>query len=193
MSDIEHLLKDYLITLDQCPKGDEEKVESDKDIIDLNTHLTCGDNWKIFFDQSFDTSQLKVVFNTLQEDERVKIFKFGITCIISFIRCNFTGPELEKETEDYLKREQFTSIPFNKLLSVNNEEINVNTKFPALLVTSKVIFEWCIINNVINNWWYWRSILIHQAILEELSPTLLSDADRLYKHFQVNVGLKGKF
>ncbi|KAG5890129.1 hypothetical protein JTB14_027796 [Gonioctena quinquepunctata] len=91
----------------------------------------------------------------------------------------------------YNERNIFTTVEFSKLLSVNNEDININTKFSSLLVVSKFIFEWCGINNNINNWWYWRSILIHQEILEELSPTLLSDADRLYKNFQVDPNLNG--
>ncbi|KAJ8981395.1 hypothetical protein NQ317_002589 [Molorchus minor] len=191
MSDIGKLLSDYLITFDNLSKDGEKKVEEEKNQWDLNSLIVCEENWKIFITASFESNQLKAHFATKPEEERAKIFKFGVACIICFVRCNFTGPDFDKETEEFLNQEKFTSMTFNKLLSVNNEDININTKFPVLLVTAKYIFEGCSINSMVNNWWYWRSILIHQQILDELSPTLLSDADRLYKHFQVNFNLKG--
>ncbi|XP_023018617.2 tetratricopeptide repeat protein 27 [Leptinotarsa decemlineata] len=189
MVDIKSSLSDYLLVTKKLSGSENE--EKNKDVWDLYCCVACEDNWKIFFDQSFDKSQLKIHFSSLTEDERIKIFKFGISCIICFVQINFTGPDFSNTVEDFLKKDIFEPFSFHKLLSVNNEDINVNTKSPSLLVVSKLIFECCPVDNNINNWWYWRSILIHQQILDELSPTLRSDADRLYKHFQVDPKING--
>ncbi|CAG9829167.1 unnamed protein product [Diabrotica balteata] len=189
MADIEKALYDFLLVTRQKPKADEEKLQNGTDLEDLNIYLVSDDNWKIFFDRSFDVEQLKTHFSTLQENDRINCLKFGISCILNFVQCNFTGPDLSKEIKDYLSKDTYDTLNFAKLLSVNNEDININTRYPALLVTAKIIFEHCAVDNMINNWWYWRSILVHQEILEELSPSLLSDADRLYKHFQINPDL----
>ncbi|KAL1517088.1 hypothetical protein ABEB36_000897 [Hypothenemus hampei] len=109
--------------------------------------------------------------------------------MITFTQANFTGPALSEKVEKFLKKEMFQAHDFNKMLSYSNEEINVQTEFPQLLVTAKIIFEWCILNSIINIWWYWRALYLHQQILDELSPSLLSDADRLYKLLQVNFNL----
>lgn len=195
MADIEKLLYEYLLLIKptEVSKDSGENQENNVEQWDIHNCFVCEDNWKIFKELSFDVVQLKAHFNLQSEEERAKIFKLGVACLITFIRCNSTGPSLEKDIEDFLKSDVFSDVSFKKLLSVNNEEININCQFPALLLTAKIIFEWCLINNIINNWWYWRSILIHQEILDELSPTLLSDADRLYRQFQPHINFKGMF
>ncbi|CAH1155646.1 unnamed protein product [Phaedon cochleariae] len=180
MSELEMTLQDYFLVFDNSAAYQDEFKEN----WSFTSCISCEESWKMFFEQSFDSSLLKIHFSTLPEEIRIKVLKFGISCIICFVQCNFTGPNLDKKIEDFLNGEAFLSIPFTRRLSMNNEDINVNTKFPALLVTAKIIFELCVVDNNINNWWYWRSILIHQEILDELSPTLLSDADRIYKYFQ---------
>lgn len=191
MSDIETLLKDFLIIPDQLPKNNKEYLESEKYYENLDTCLRTDENWNLFFQNNFNVNEVKKKIDSYSEEERIKIFKFGIGCFIQFVHCNFTGPGLEKQTEEYLTCERFTKIPFNHHLAVNNEEINVNTKHPALLFIAKIIFEHCLVHDILNNWWNWRSILIHQEILDDLSPTLLSDADRLYKLLQHNLSLEG--
>lgn len=195
MGDIENTLYEYLLVVKQPSKINTENLENGADNEDFNVYLTSEENWKVFLDildNSFDSVQLKTHFNNLEENERIKVLKFGVACIVSFVQCNFTGPNLPKEVEDMLNKDTHNKINFSKLLAVNNEDINVNTRYPILLVTAKIIFEYCNVDNLINNWWYWRSILVHQEILEELSPSLLSDADRLYKHFQLIPDLNGK-
>ncbi|CAH1115390.1 unnamed protein product [Psylliodes chrysocephalus] len=194
MGDIENTLYEYLLVVKQPSKINTENLENGADNEDFNVYLTSEENWKVFLDildNSFDSVQLKTHFNNLEENERIKVLKFGVACIVSFVQCNFTGPNLPKEVEDMLNKDTHNKINFSKLLAVNNEDINVNTRYPILLVTAKIIFEYCNVDNLINNWWYWRSILVHQEILEELSPSLLSDADRLYKHFQLIPDLNG--
>lgn len=116
-----------------------------------------------------------------------------MACLITFTQANFTGPHPSEKVVHFMKSELFQGQDFNKMLSYNTEEINCKTQCPQLLVTAKIIFEWCIVNSVVNIWWYWRALYLHQQVLDELSPALLSDADRLYKLLQVNCSLKGKF
>lgn len=191
MSHMESILKEYLIIPDYLLPTDTEYLKNEEDYGSLETCL-ANESWNVFFDCNFEISELKKKFDGYTEQQKVKMLKFGVGCFIQFVLCNFTGPDIDGLREQYLKTDRFQKIPFSKHLSVNNEEINANTKSPALLFTSKMIFEWCIVNNVINNWWHWRSILIHQEILDELSPTLLSEADRLYKLFQGNLNLPGR-
>lgn len=86
----------------------------------------------------------------------------------------------------------FTKVDFKKLLSLNNEDINVNAEYPQLLTAAKLIFQNCIFNETLNLWWTWRTIIIHQQILDELSPTLLSTADRLRKDIN-KLALEGTY
>lgn len=189
--DIESLLKDFFIFPDQFQSKHIEFLASENDHESLDACLRTDENWNLFFENNFDSAELKKKFDTFSEEERINFLKFGISCFLQFVNCNFTGPGAMKETEEYLGHEKFSKYPFGMMLSVNNEEINVNTEYPALLLTSKMIFEWCFVNQIVNNWWLWRAILIHQEIFDELSPALLSDADRIHKLIQLNSDLKG--
>ncbi|CAG9862170.1 unnamed protein product [Phyllotreta striolata] len=187
MEIIENKLQEFLLIARKSQENDGGKTRTE----DFNALLTSDSNWKIFTDRSFDIGQLKTYFNNLEGDERFAVLKFGVACMVGFVQCNFTGPDITREIEECLNKEALNKIDFSKLLSVNNEDVNVNTKFPILLVTAKIVFEHCRADSMINDWWCWRSILIHQKILEERSPSLLSDADRLYKQFQISLDLSG--
>ncbi|RZB40455.1 tetratricopeptide repeat protein 27, partial [Asbolus verrucosus] len=117
-------------------------------------------------------------------EEREEYFNFGIACFTYFLQANFTGPQLPKVIDEFLNGDKFSNIDFATRLSMNNEDINVNTKYPVLLVVSEIIFDCCVINRIVNLWWCCRALMVHQDILDELSPTLLSNADRLYKLIQ---------
>jgi tetratricopeptide (TPR) repeat protein len=146
--------------------------------------ITQEKYWNEIFDLSWDNVLLKEFFNSKNNEEREECFKFGIACFMCFVQCNFTGPVIPKTVNDFLQGDKFTNNYFANRLSMNNEDINVNTKHPALLVVSEIIFDGCIIRDIVNLWWCCRALMVHQDILEELSPTLLSNADRLYKLIQ---------
>nr|CAH7741530.1 unnamed protein product [Callosobruchus chinensis] len=177
------LLQEYLLYSDGCPQEDPPENKTSWPW-NMNEYLTSEENWKIFNDASFHPAQLTARFEALDEKEMIKIFKFGISCLVNFVQCNFTGPELDKEVENYLTKEKFPSIDFSKSLSVGNEEINVNTKHPELLYTGKLVIELVKVHPIANLWWYWRVILIHQQVLDDLSPALLTMADAINKPFQ---------
>lgn len=105
-------------------------------------------------------------------------------CISTFVQQNFTGPKLPQDLCDFLESSLFADTDFRQLLTVNNEEINVNTDYPALLVAARCVFQNCDFNNLLNLWWCWRCLIIHQKILDDLSPSLLSQADRLLKEME---------
>lgn len=143
--------------------------------------ITCPDNWKALLDADFDETKLKAVFRDLEEEKRTHYFNFAIVCITHFVQRNFTGPGFRQEIGEFLSSELFAGVNFSKLLAVNNEDINVNTEFPQLLVAAKAVFNCCHVDYTLNLWWTWRATYIHQHILDELSPSLLSQADRIEK------------
>lgn len=143
--------------------------------------VTNDELWSKLMELSFEENQLKLYFEDLDIEQTERYFSFGVACIVCFVQKNFTGPDLPKHVEDFFSSSTFAKVDFNKLLSLNNEDINVNAEYPQLLTAAKVIFQTCIFNETLNLWWTWRSIIIHQQILDELSPTLLSTADRLRK------------
>lgn len=190
MSDLESLLKNFFIISDQLPNFNKDLEY--KDDLSLHADLKKDKNWDLFFSTNFSNVGLQKKFESFSEEERRKIFTFGITCFVQFVNCNFTGPGLHEEIVQYLTHDKFSKIPFIKHLSVHHEEVNINIKFPALLVTAKLIFEHCLVDVIVNNWWLWRSTLIHQEILDELSPNILSEADNIYKLLYTDSNLIGR-
>lgn len=177
MSVSDDFLKYYLIDFENSVNTEEL---NSREI--ANTDLvTSHDNWKPLIEADFNETKLKTFFNDLEEKKQTHYFRFGVACICHFIQRNFTGPTFRQEIGDFLASELFEGVNFAKLLAVNNEEINVNTEFPQLLVAAKVVFNCCQVDYTLNLWWTWRAIYIHQHVLEELSPSLLSQADRIEK------------
>lgn len=189
MSLSDDLLKYYLVDFENITDSNSESA------IDLSTWtglVTNADNWEKILYLSLDETQLKAYFETLDEDNRKHYFTFGIACLIFFIQRNFTGPDFGKDVAEFLKSDLFSTIDFVKVLALNSEDINVNTEYPQLLAVARVIFHTCNFNETLNLWWMWRVTIIHQQILDELSPTLLSIADRLCKDINKLI-LNGKY
>ncbi|CAG9761471.1 unnamed protein product [Ceutorhynchus assimilis] len=193
MEDLVGLLQEYLLIPKNVSENERDSARDSlrKTFEDLENLLLDEETWKIFLEDQYDITNLKTKLNSKNDQERSEIFRFGMSCLITFTQANFTGPHPCEKVNNFLSKEIFQSQDFNKMLSYNNEEINCKTEFPQLLVTAKIIFEWCIVNSIVNIWWYWRALYLHQQVLDELSPSLLSDADRLYKLLQVNFNLKG--
>lgn len=192
MGDLLTLLQDYLLVPSKVGENerDSSREALKKSFENLENYLLEENTWKIFLDAQYDVTNLKTKLNSKNDQERAEIFRFGMACLITFTQANFTGPDPNEKIQNFLEKDLFKSQDFMKMLSYNNEEINCKTEFPQLLVTAKIIFEWCIVNSIVNIWWYWRALYLHQQILDELSPSLLSDADRLYKLLQVNFTLR---
>lgn len=188
MSISEDLLNYYLTDFENCV--DTDKLEPLKKAgSDL---VTCADNWKEIVGAGFDEYQLKTYFENQDDEKRLHYFTFGIACLTHFVQRNFTGPDFPHDIGEFLSSDLFTGTDFTKLLAVNSEDINVNTEFPQLLAAAKVIFSSCHFNEILNLWWTWRATIIHQQVLDEPSPTLLSTADRLRKEIY-KLPLSGRF
>lgn len=187
MSLTAEFLNYYLTDFENCV--DTEKLELLKTA--GSELVTCSDNWKDLIELNFDETKLKVFFKELDEEKRTHYFTFGVACITHFVQKNFTGPNFEAEIGKFLSSELFAQVEFAKLLTVNNEDINLNTEFPQLLVAAKAVFNCCHFNEAVNLWWNWRATLVHQQVLDELSPALLSSADRLEKEL-IKLPLTGK-
>ncbi|XP_018336126.1 tetratricopeptide repeat protein 27 [Agrilus planipennis] len=186
----EDILEHYLVDLENCKDIDElQECDFPKKPI-CKELIICAEFWSKLIDLNFEDGPLKNYFDDLSEDHRRQYFTFGVACMINFVQANFTGPKLPGFMEDFFVTSMFRDIDFSKMLALNNEEINNNTKIPALLVAAKVIFKNCHFNTLLNNWWSWRTFLIHQQILEDLSPSLLYETDKLYKELE-NANLKG--
>ncbi|KAF7272418.1 tetratricopeptide repeat protein 27 [Rhynchophorus ferrugineus] len=192
MCDLVNLLQEYQLIPRKVEENERESARENikRNFKDLENYLLDEKTWNIFLDVQYDVTNLKIKLNSKTDQERAEIFKFGIACLVAFTQVNFTKPDPSEKVRKFLKKDIFKPQDFSKMLSYNNEEINSLTEFPQLLVTAKIIFEWCIVNSVVNIWWYWRALYLHQQCLEELSPSLLSDADRLYKLLQINPTLK---
>lgn len=191
MSDIQKLLEDFLIIIPELPVTKEQFLKSSYTFLD--TCLLIDETWDLFFQNNFNGDKLQKVFVTLSEDERTRIFKFGIACFLHFINCNFTGPGLESQIQEYLTLDKFSEVPFVQYLSTLNESLNVNTKHPALLHTAKIVFEHCIVNDFINNWWSWRAIIIYMNVMDELTTTTQVQTQKLYKALHLNLLANGKY
>lgn len=110
------------------------------------------------------------------EDE--EIFCMGLACFLSFIRVNFTGPSLPSNLVTILKNYELTDV--EKVLTVDSEEINSNVLHLELFILSKYIFQYCKLrNNYITEWWCLRNVMIHQILLDDVTPTLFSTAEAL--------------
>lgn len=174
----EQLLQHYLVDFENYIIDEQE----DPNFTNVWTNsVTNGELWSKLIELSFEENQLKLYFEDLDIEQKEKYFSFGVACIVCFVQKNFTGPDFPKQVEDFLSSSTFTKVDFVKLLSLNNEDINVNAEYPQLLTAAKLIFQTCIFNETLNLWWTWRTIIVHQQILDEFSPTLLSTADRLRK------------
>ncbi|KAK5642026.1 hypothetical protein RI129_008193 [Pyrocoelia pectoralis] len=172
-------LKEYLFDFDNSHIKNTPYLNKEK----LNRELIFTESyWNTIYCNLGE--QLDSFFKTLNEEERGLYFKFGVECILNFIQANFTGPELTHCFSEFFHATLWTNFDCKTHLSVDDEEINVNTKHPALLSVALIIFKHCKFDTVLNLWWYWRALIVHQQILDELSPKLLDEADRLHKELQ---------
>ncbi|XP_065160875.1 tetratricopeptide repeat protein 27 [Atheta coriaria] len=158
----------------------ENDVEITEDMLPFKINVTKKYFWVFLNALSFQEEDLQIVFRSLSAEETLDNFHFAISCLTTFVQVNFTGPDLDEETATFLKN-TVNDDKCRRMLAMNNEDCNVNVKFPSLLVAAQVIFKNCRSKSFAKLWWMWRTILVHQKILDELSPTLLSAAEALQK------------
>ncbi|KAB0796138.1 hypothetical protein PPYR_10199 [Photinus pyralis] len=164
-------LKEFLFDFDNdSPFSKNEK---------LNQELIFTESlWKNL-QHNFQHETLEGFFKGLPEEERELYFKFGIECILNFIQINFTGPTIVQQLDEFLNK-TCADFDYKSRLSVDNEDINVNTKHAVLLCAASAIFKHCEYTSL-NCWWQWRALMIHQQILDDLSPKLLAEVEELHK------------
>lgn len=177
----ENILKEYFFNLENNKGLEENKYQ---EALDILKNVENDKMWSIFNKHSYNIDNLQEYFANENNLKRNEIFKFGLGCFFRFIQCNFTGPDLPESLDTLIKKEDGFQHQVLKLLAVNNEDLNPNVKYPVLLLISKIVFEKCLVSNIVNSLWNWRYILIHQSVLDELSPLLLSSADQLYKQIE---------
>lgn len=177
MTTLQELLQDVVVPENGNEQGSSENTNPDAD---QNQVFNLA-FWSKLVECKFEDEALKSYFSLQNEDHRKSYFKFAIECMMSFVQANFTGPDLPITFNELFNENVFVDLDFKSWLSVNREDVNTNVKFPGLLTAAICIFKYCDFNAVLNLWWQLRTLIIHQHILEELSPTLLSQADRLHK------------
>lgn len=188
--DIEKMAKILLIDFDNVVL-EHISQEQEAELKIWNDIVRRDDYWVELIKQ--EVSNHKTYFESLSSELRKAYFMFGVACIISFVQANFTGPLISKEMTEHFEGEIFKNAhqDFSDYLTTNYEQINVNTKLPCLLAASKMIFKYCKFSPLVNVWWSWRSIIIHQQVLDELSPTLLAEATKLQSEVAA-LNLEGK-
>lgn len=184
MEDLQELAKKFHLQ----PKSYKKVLEGPEQL----SEITNSKFWDDFLNLSPDNGAVKEFFKQLENEDREKYLQFGISCLVYFVQANFSGPPIPENVDKFLQAERYQNGNFFNTLSMNNEDININTRYPVLLVAAEAIFDGCIVNELVNLWWCCRALVVHQDILDELSPTLLSNADRLHKILQ-GIPLDGMF
>ncbi|KAF5269967.1 hypothetical protein FQR65_LT05766 [Abscondita terminalis] len=179
---MEDVIEDYLVNYDNIK--DFKNCEYHKRFNQFQKEPTSTQPfWNNLLQTQFEDERLSSFFVDLSDEDRAEYFKFGIDCFTVFIQANFTGPALPHTCEEFLGSTFFNTFDFKLWLSVD-EELNVNTKHSALLVAGLCIFKWCRWNLILNLWWHWRGLMVHQRVLDELSPKLLENVNNVHKQLQ---------
>lgn len=174
----------YLFDFDNNVGQNECSEQTWKTVCAIKGLCTINAYWKILTRLKFDEKALVHHLESKSASDNGKLFQFGISCLVNFVQANFTGPDLDENAVAFLQFEKYPPMDYNKKLSINNDEVNVNTKFACLLVAAKLIFKVYQDKSeyrLLSRWWRWRSIIIHQQVLDEMSPTLLTTAEALGK------------
>ncbi|XP_022904058.1 tetratricopeptide repeat protein 27 [Onthophagus taurus] len=184
----EQILAVLLVDFDNC-----DAVEEDSEYIEMvyptlpvwKVLIKNNESWDELIKCNFDESIVKEEIIKLPKEQIRTFFTFGVGCLLGFVQANFTGPDLLPEIVDYLKDPKFEGYDFAKMLAVNNEEININVKYPCLLVAARIMFQHCqVMRPMLNLWWMWRVLIIHQLVLDEPSTTILHTAEQMQKEIQ---------
>lgn len=174
----------YLFDFDNNVGQNECSEQTWKTVCAIKGLCTINAYWKILTRLKFDEKALAHHLEVKSASDNAKLFQFGISCLANFVQSNFTGPDLDDNAVAFLQFEKYPPMDYNKKLAINNDEVNVNTKFACLLVAAKLIFKVYQDKQeyrLLSRWWRWRSIIIHQQVLDEMSPTLLTTAEALGK------------
>ncbi|KAK4877079.1 hypothetical protein RN001_009585 [Aquatica leii] len=174
--------EEYLVSFDNCINLDDFKfVEYHNQI---HKDLTTTEYvWNNLLQTQFEDENLTTFFESISVEDRFEYFKFGVNCVVTFVQANFTGPELSCAFDNFFNTPLFNSFDFKLWLSLD-EEVNVNTKYAPLLVAALCIFKHCRWHHALNLWWQWRSLMVHQHVLDELSPRLFENANQLHQQLQ---------
>lgn len=141
----------------------------------------------------------------------------SVTCLHLFIQANFTGPALEVDpyavtvdgsgaSEENIKRFAEHNV---ELLAADGEPAYALTSYPHLLVFATQVLKTVVgtSNNLksIARWWYVRSLLTHQSILngaasslhdgifENFTPSLLESITGKLQDSDLATALKARF
>ncbi|XP_033340961.2 tetratricopeptide repeat protein 27 [Megalopta genalis] len=104
-------------------------------------------------------------------------FCVGVSSLLYFIQCNWTGPQIDEDVE-WLKSQEDDALRHLAL----HDECNSNVKKPEHLYFSKIIFSNEIIEKSYKSsiWWLFRANLLHQYILNESSGVIFNETEQLF-------------
>ncbi|CAK9806155.1 Tetratricopeptide repeat protein 27 [Anthophora plagiata] len=120
----------------------------------------------------------KLIHSSIEKGNAESWLCEGIASLLYFIRCNWTGPQVDVNIE-WLKIKNEEAVMNLSL----HDECNVNVKMPELLYLSKTIFSNEILQNTYESsiWWLFRANLLHQLILNESSGIIFDETEQLIK------------
>ncbi|XP_011635391.1 tetratricopeptide repeat protein 27 [Pogonomyrmex barbatus] len=124
-----------------------------------------------------DDSLEEIIYNSSSEaDVHLLWLCTGIASLLHFVQCNWTGPCTDKDI-DWLKIKRDEAL---KDLSLH-DGCNINVQKPELLYLSKKIFSNMNLQLKYRSclWWLFRTILLHQHILDENSGILFEEVENL--------------
>ncbi|XP_063976451.1 tetratricopeptide repeat protein 27 [Diachasmimorpha longicaudata] len=109
-------------------------------------------------------------------DKCIEWLCLGISSLYSFIQCNWTGPEVTEDVDWLLQKRSEAA----QALALG-DQCNDNVQRLQCLYLAKLIFTNKTLQSVCPTalWWLLRANLVHQLIMEEESPVLLEDSERL--------------
>lgn len=130
--------------------------------------------------------------------EQFEVLCAGVACMNAFIQSNWIGPEFKapesltslltpvvrKCFPDDIPRHKNVADCIQLMLSEDGEEICTSILNPELLVLAQAIFGSNLSELRTPDWWLLRSTYIQQQILDEQSPTLHEQLNRLSNRVQ---------
>ncbi|XP_058464178.1 tetratricopeptide repeat protein 27 [Malaya genurostris] len=133
-------------------------------------------NWAEYFKAPIIQS---IILGNVASVDRSELLSTAIAALLAFVQNNFLGPQISYTDVINFPKD----VTIAEQITLDGEELNVNTHSPELLYICKCIFEKLIDEaeenaSFIERFWYLRYLVIYQRCLEHLTHSLYYRFDR---------------